>query len=782
MALKTKAPSPVGESVHRVDALEKVTGEAVFADDYQFGSGLLYGRVVRSPHPHALIKNVDVSKAREFPGVRAVVTGEECEERFGLYLKDRYIFCRERARFVGDPVVGVVATTEAIAEEACQLVEIEYEVLEPVLDPVLGVRSDASIIHPKLGEYGVANFIQPQPGTNIANLFKVRKGDVESAWSECDVIVEREFKVPHIQHVPIEPHVAIAQVDNSGEITLWSSSQSPFAQRNLIAEAMGISQGNIRVIAPYVGGGFGSKAGLSAEGTAVIMAMRVPGQPVKVRLTREEEFYCAFVRQGLIAKTKVGAKKDGEILAMKTEYFWDAGAYTEYGVNITRASGYSSTGPYRIPNVEADSYCVYTNHPVGGPMRGFGMPEIHWGIEQIMDMVADELDMDKVTFRLKNCIQGGEENVTGMVMHPIGLSECIDKAAEAIQWGEDAPPSAPYMRRGKGLAIAWKAPAMPPNAGSSAWVKFNEDATVMVGVGGQEIGQGTFTVMAQIVAGVLGIPLEWVRISTPLDTKYSPYEWQTVASRLTWSMGNAVMRAAGDARRQILETAAEHWGEDASDLDIRDGVIVSYRSEETMPLKNMVVYGLPLPDDQGWRGGPIIGHGRFMPTYVTSLDNETGQGKRAVVHYTTGCQAVDLEVDTRTGHITILRVASAFDVGKAINPDQVRAQMEGGVVQGASSAIFECLRLKDGVPQNPSFTDYRIATSVDTPGEIIPIIVEVPQDDGPWGARGIGEHPMIPTAPAIANALADAIGVRILELPLSAEKVYLTLQDEKAES
>ena len=247
-------------------------------------------------------------------------------------------------------------------------------------------------------------------------------------------------------------------------------------------------------------------------------------------------------------------------------------------------------------------------------------------------------------------------------------------------------------------------------------------------------------------------------------------------------MGNAVMRAAGDARRQILETAAEHWGEDASDLDIRDGVIVSYRSEETMPLKNMVVYGLPLPDDQGWRGGPIIGHGRFMPTYVTSLDNETGQGKRAVVHYTTGCQAVDLEVDTRTGHITILRVASAFDVGKAINPDQVRAQMEGGVVQGASSAIFECLRLKDGVPQNSSFTDYRIATSVDTPGEIIPIIVEVPQDDGPWGARGIGEHPMIPTAPAIANALADAIGVRILELPLSAEKVYLTLQDEKAES
>ncbi|MBN1286974.1 MAG: xanthine dehydrogenase family protein [Anaerolineae bacterium] len=771
--------SPVGESVTRIDALEKVTGEAQFADDIQFGPGLLYGRVARSPHPHAQIKGIDVGEALALPGVKAVVTGDDAGGKIGLYLKDRYTFCRDRVRYVGDPVAGVVAASEEIAEQACKLIRVEYEVLEPVLDPLRGAEPDAPVLHPDLGEYEVANFIFPRPGTNISNHFKIRKGDVDAAWPQCDVVVERAFRVPHVQHVPIEPHVAVAQVDRSGQITLWTSSQSPFAQRNLIAESLGISQSQVRVISPYVGGGFGSKAGVSMEALAVVMAQKVPGRPVKMRLTREEEFFCAFVRQGLVAKTQAGATKDGKLLAMKTEYYWDAGAYTEYGVNITRASGYSSTGPYEIPNVWADSYCVYTNHPVGGPMRGFGMPEIHWGIEQIMDLVAEELNMDKVEFRKKNCVREGSIIVTGSKMHPTGLLECIDKAAQAIDWGKDEPASAPHKRRGKGLAIMWKAPAMPPNPGSSAWVRFNEDATLTVGIGGQEIGQGTFTVAAQMAAAVLGVPFEWVRISAPLDTRYSPYEWQTVASRLTWSMGNAIVAAAQDTRRQILELAAEHWGENIDDLDIKDGVVVSYQSEESLPLKDMVVYGLPKPNDQGWRGGPIIGHGKFMPTYVTGLDPETGQGPRSVVHYTTGCQAVDLEVDTETGQITVLRVAAAYDVGKAINPDQVRAQIEGGVVQGLSTALFESIRFgEDGAPQNPSFVDYRIATVVDMPLKIIPLIVEVPQDDGPWGARGVGEHSMVPTAPAIANAVAAALGVRILDMPLTAEKVFLALEEK----
>jgi CO/xanthine dehydrogenase Mo-binding subunit len=770
----------VGQSVSRVDAFEKVTGAALFTDDIQFGPALLYGRVLRSPHAHALIKQVDASKALALPGVRAVVTGTDTPGFIGLYLKDRHIFCTDRARYVGDPVAGVVATSEEVAEEALRLIEVEYEELPAVFDPIAAIQPGAPLLHPDLGSYDVVPFILPRPGTNISNHFKVRKGDVAAAWPRCDAVVEATYRVPHIQHVPLEPHVAVARWSPSGEVTLWSSTQSPFAQRDLIAQALGISQGDMRVVGPYVGGGFGSKAGVSMEALAVVMARKVPGRPVKVRMTREEEFFCTFVRQGLIARVKIGGTKAGQILALQVEYYWDAGAYTEYGVNITRATGYSSTGPYAIPNVHTDSYCVYTNHPVGGPMRGFGMPEIHWSIEQSVDRLATALAVDPLALRLQNCVKGGDIIVTGMKMHPVGLSECLQKAAQGIAWGKVEPASAPHKRRGKGLAACWKAPAMPPDAASEAWVRFNEDGTVSVGLGGQEIGQGVFTVAAQMAAEALGVPLEWVRISSPVDTRYSPYEWQTVASRLTWSLGNALCAAAQDARQQIFAAVGRYWDEDPGSLDVVDGEVISYLSERSLPLPKLVIHGLPLPDG-GWAGGPILGRGRFMPTYVTDLDPETGQGERAVVHYTVGCQAVDLEVDTETGQVEILRLAAAYDVGKAINPDQVRAQMEGGVVQGASSALLEALQLEQGRPRNASLVDYRIATAVDTPRQILASIVEVPQDDGPWGARGVGEHPMIATAPAIANALYDALGIRFNDMPVTAESIYLAWEERNRE-
>ncbi len=770
-------PSPVGESKPRVDAREKVTGAAVFADDFQFGNALLHARIKRSPHPHALIKKLDISKAQALPGVKAVVTGEDFPGYIGLYLQDRYIFCRDRVRYVGDPVAGVAAETEEIAEKALELIEVEYEVLTPVVDPELGVRPEAPLLHPGLDKYSVVNFVFPEPGTNISNHFKIRKGDVEAAWLQCAAIVERKYRIPHIQHVPIETHVAIAKVDASGQITLWGSSQSPFAQRNLIAQALGLSQSAIRVIAPYVGGGFGSKAGVSMEALAVAIATKVKGRPVKLVLTREEEFYTAFVRQGLVAHFKMGCDKDGRLLAMENKFYWDGGAYTEYGVNVTRAAGYSSTGPYEVPNVKADSYCVYTNHPVGGPMRGFGMPEMHAGLEQCIDELAAEVGMDAVQFRKLNCLKSGSTLVTGGKMHPTGLPQCIEKVAEAIEWGKPSPASGPNKRRGKGIALMWKAPAMPPNAGSSAWVELTEDAMLNVGVGGQELGQGAFTVAAQMAAAALGVPYETVRVATPVDTRYSPYEWQTVASRLTWSMGNAVVNAARDVRRQVLDLVAEAWDEKPGDLDIVNGVVISYRTEKELPLKNLVIYGLPKPNDKGWRGGPILGRGNFMPSYVTGLDAETGQGERAVVHYTTGAQAVELEVDLETGRVEVLKGVSAFDVGRAINPEMVKAQMEGGFVQGLSSALFEQLQLKDGFVQNSSLVDYRIATVADIPEEMQAYIVEVPQDDGPWGARGIGEHSMVPTLPAIANAIHAAVGVRLEGPPFSAERVYLAMLD-----
>ncbi len=557
-------PHPIGENVPRVDAREKVTGAAIYADDIQFGPGLLFARIKRSPHPHALIKNIDISKALQLPGVKAVVTGEDFPGYLGLYIQDRFIFCRDRVRYIGDPVAGVAAVSEEIAEKALDLIEVDYELLPGVFDPIYGASKEAPLLHPDLGKYEVMNFIFPVPGTNISNHFKLRRGDPESAWKDCAAIVERSYRIPHIQHVPIEPHIAIARVDEDGKIKLWGSSQSPFAQRNLIAKALHTSQSDVQVIAPFVGGGFGSKAGVSMEALAVAIASKVRGRPVKLRLTREEEFYTAFVRQAMVAHFKMGCDSAGRLLAMENSYYWDGGAYTEYGVNITRASGYSCTGPYNVPNVHADSYCIYTNHPVGGPMRGFGMPEMHAGLEQCIDELAEQISMDKVAFRKLNCIKTGDTVVTGMTMHPTGLEQCITKAAEAIGWGQKDPPSAANKRRGKGIALMWKAPAMPPNAGSSSEVLLNEDGSVTVKVGGQEIGQGSFTIAAQIAAASLGVPYDWVRVTGPLDTDTSPYEWQTVASRLTWSMGNAVAAAARDARQQILDMVAESWGENAT--------------------------------------------------------------------------------------------------------------------------------------------------------------------------------------------------------------------------
>jgi CO/xanthine dehydrogenase Mo-binding subunit len=778
MTTKTKEKTTIiGKSLPRVDVHEKVLGAAIYADDIQFGNGLLFARIKRSPHPHALIKKIDTSKALALPGVKAAVTGDDFPRPIGLYLKDKCIFARGRVRFVGEAVAAIAAVSEEIAEKAVDLIEVEYEILPTVFDPVFGASPEAPVLHPDLGNYEVANFIFPVPGTNICNHFKIRKGDVESAWNECAAIVEHTFRVPHVQHVPIEPHVATAKVDINGKVTIWASSQSPFAQRNLIAKSLQISESDIRVIAPYVGGGFGCKAGVTMEAMPVALAMKVKGRPVKLRLTREEEFYTNFVRQGVVIKLKVGCDQSGNLLAMQNTMYWDGGAYAEYGVNITRAGGYSSTGPYDIPNVQTDSICVYTNHPIGGAYRGFGMSELHTAVDQAMDMLAEKIGLDPVEFHKRNCIQGGDKTSTGMTMHDTGIKECIEKAARAVNWGIDEPATAPNRKRGKGIAIMWKAPAMPPNAGSSATAKLNEDGTVTVEVGGQEIGQGTFTAMAQIAAESLGVPYESVRIAGPVDTQYSPYEWQTVASRLTWSMGNAVKNAALDAKKKIIDMVAEAWNEKPEDLDIQNGYVISFKTEESISLKNIVIYGINKPNDQGWIGGPVVGSGKFMPTYVTGLDKETGQGPRAVVHYTTGAQAVDLEVDMDTGQLHILKIVGAFDVGKAINPDLVKAQIEGGVVQGISSAIFEEMQLKEGVMRNPSFVDYRIATSVDIPDKIEAIIVENPQEDGPWGARGIGEHPMVPTIAALANAIYAAIGVRVTNPPLSAEKIYLAMLD-----
>ncbi len=643
-----KKTTIVGQSFPRVESNAKVTGAAQYVDDMQFGPNLLHGRLKRSTVPHAMITRIDTSKARALPGVRVVVTGQDYPGLTGLYLSDRPTFAVDRVRFVGEPVAGVAADTPELAELACELIEVEYEALPGVFDPEFGASAAAPLLHPDLMDYACAPFIFRQPGTNISNWFKVRKGDMDAGWAEAERIYEHTYRVPHVQHVPLETHAAVAQVDGNGKITLWSASQSPFAQRNLIAKSLGISHNKLRVITPYVGGGFGCKAGVSMEGACVVMALHAKGRPVKLVMSRAEEFTTTFVRQGLTAKLKMGMRADGRITAMQNTYYWDGGAYTEYGVNITRAAGYSSTGPYFVPNVHADSLCVYTNHPIGGAMRGFGMPEIHWAIEQHIDRMAEQLGLDPVQVRLLNCLKEGQETVTGMPMHATGLSQCIAKAAEALDWGQPSRPSGPGKRRGKGIAAMWKAPAMPPNPGSASTIRFNEDGTCLVNIGGVDMGQGTLTIAAQLAAEGLGIPIADVRVNT-VDTDYSPYEWQTVASRLTWSMGNAILRAADEAKTQIIQMVAEVWGEDPQDLDIIDGNVVSYVTEEFDPAQEHrglrhAEAGRHLGRRSRRRQGPLHAHLRHA---AGRRDRPGPAGRGAFHHRRAGCRGRDRRRDRR---------------------------------------------------------------------------------------------------------------------------------------
>jgi CO/xanthine dehydrogenase Mo-binding subunit len=522
-----------------------------------------------------------------------------------------------------------------------------------------------------------------------------------------------------------------------------------------------------------VGGGFGCKAGTTLEGIAIPLSQRLIGRPVKLTFTREEDMVCTFVRQGCHAKIKTGVRKDGRIVAEENTFYWEGGAYTEYGVNITRAGGYASTGPYDIPNVKADSYCLYTNQPVGGPYRGFGMSEIHFAIEQNLDMVAHKMGIDPVEFRRINALRDGGYTVTSQELHNVGLLKCIDHAAEDIVWGEKPKASAPHKVRGKGIACMYKAPSMPNNAGSSAVIKINEDATANLLISAIDMGQGAYTVLSQIAAEVLTIPVSSISVIAG-DTDCTPYEWQTVASRTTYCCGSSVKRAAEDARSQLLELGAIGLGLPEEDVDLKDACVVSkIYPDRRIPIKDLAT-GLTMPDGSGVHG-PIIGRGAFIPPNVRDTDRETGQGEKPVAFWTFGCQAAEIEIDTETGQIEVIRIAAAYDMGKAINPQLVRAQIEGGIVQGIGCALLEQLVMKEGRVLNPSFTDYKIPAVSDVPKMVIKL-VEVPETTGPYGARGVGEAAMVPTAPAIANAIYDALGVRINTLPLTPEKVLSALK------
>jgi len=775
--MKQKEYTNIGKPEIRIDGREKISGAALYTEDIEYGPDLLFAEIVESPYAHALIKSIDTSEAEKYPEVIAVVTGKDFPYKFGLYMQDRFIFAQDRVRFIGEQVAAVVARSPEVARRAAKLVKVEYEKLAPVLDQMEAVKEDADLIHEDLENYKHVPWFFPKPKSNIAHWRKIRKGDTEKGFQDAHYVLDDTYDVPRYSHAAIEYHVAVGKYDNGGRLTIWASSQSPHTQRHIFAEALkplGIRHSDVRVIAPHVGGGFGSKAGVTMEILAAAIATKVQGHPVKIMWSREREFYNTYQRLGVKAKLKIGVDKSGKITALAHQLFWDAGAYVEYGANVVNAVGLSAIGPYRIDNVSIDSVCVYTNLPPGGAYRGFGYSEFLFGLESHMTRIAKKLGMDPIEIRRVNGIRVNDRTAYGAKMNPNGLYKCIDEVKAAIGWDEEHKSDDPNKVIGRGFSLLWKAPAMPPNSSSACFLKFNEDASLNLLVSGMDIGQGYLTVMAQIAGEVLGIPTNKIRTENP-DTDRNPYEWQTVASHVTWSSGNAVKKAALDAREQIFDLVvrAKHLPKDTLYLE-DEKVKCTQNPDFELPLKDFVIDGI-IQKDGTYKGGPILGRGMFLPEFSTAMSNpETGQGGHPNVHYTVGAAAILLEIDKQTGKMRVLKVAEAIDAGKALNPSLAKGQIVGGLVQGLATILYEDMRYDEtGRLLNPNFTDYKIPTAKDTPDVIIPIIVEVPQPDGPYGARGIGEQTMLPAAPMVANAVEDALGVRITSMPITAEKVAM---------
>ena len=775
----------VGTDVPRVEVADKLTGSALYASDMVLPA-MLHAKIKSSPYARAKILGIDTSKAERLVGVHAILVGKELDYKLGLYVVDKDILAKDVVRHYGEAVAAVAAETLEIAARAVELIEVEYEPLPPVLNHVDALADDAPRVHPDLGSYEyVEAAFTPHPGTNIANLTKLRKGDVEKGFAESEWVVEREYTNPSVQHVPMETHVCIVEWKVGDDVTIWSSAQSPFTVRSLFCYAFKLPLNKVRVVVPHVGGGFGGKAGIHLEPLVACLSRKAGGRPVKLQATREEEFSLLPCRSALTYRIKTGVREDGTIVAQQMTMFWDAGAYADYAVNVTRASGYSAAGPYEIPNAWLDAYTIYTNKPYGTAYRGFGHVEFFWGLERHMELVANAIGMDPLEFRRKNLLHPGSTTLTGEVIseHTGNPLKCLDEAAAAIGYGNLTTDEAEYERRtghkiGKGVATLHKAPAMPPFTGTATVVKMNSDGTVLVNLSLTEIGQGSATALAQIAAERLRFPIEKVKVTIEKDTDRDPYDWQTVASKGLILSGNATILACDDLLRHAYADAARVLRADVVDLDHdADKVFLRHRPEEAVTFAALSV-GFAFPNGNAI-GGPLVGVGRYVAQGLSNLDKETGQGLPAL-DWTYGAHGVIVDVDPQTGEFSILKIASVFDVGKAINPGLVRGQCIGGMMQGLGTALCEgYIYDQQGRLLNPSFTDNKIPTAKDLPDVVESIVVETPQLDGPFGARGVGEHPMISVAPAIGNAIRQATGVELLHMPIRAEDVWRAMGDKE---
>ncbi len=741
----------LGKSVQKIDALEKATGEAKFGGDI-YVPGMLFGKILRSRFSHARILNIDYSKAEKLPGVKAVVTWEDAPDiRIGFYTDDWRFFAKDKVRYLGDVVAAVAATDLDIASEALELIQVDYEEIPAVFDPFEAMKPGAPLVHEEVPN-------------NIACRRKIRKGNPDRAFASSYHVFEDTFKTQMVEHCSIETHAAVALFDHSGKLTIWSSTQAPFNNRLILARGLQIPLNRLRIITTHVGGAFGGKQDLMVEPSCALLAKK-SGRPVRIAVEREEEFIASTVRHPYTLTYKTAVDQQGKILARKIDIVQDMGAYNDLGEAVLRYAAVLASGPYNIEHIWVNALAVYTNQQVGGVMRGVGVNQTTFAGESQLDMIAQEMGMDPFEFRLQNALKDGDITANGQICTGIGFRETLKAVAKRSGY------KSRRNRRNHGFGLA----CMIYTCGtggrhdySSAVVRMNEDGTVGLMVGAPDVGQGCRTTLAQICAQELGIRYEDVWVDQP-DTDHSPVDlFGANASRITYITGNAVKSAAAEAKKRLLEGASEKWEAAIQDLLIVDSQIyVKGVSKPLGGIKDLVMeMHRPL-------GQTIVTSGTYH-TPGEPIDEETGQSQFIPV-YTFATQLAEVEVDPETGLVSVLNVWSAHDVGKTVNPVNVEGQVEGGVQMGLGFALSEEIVRDQGHTLNASFRDYKMFTAMDMP-RIIPIIVEVPEPLGPYGARGVAESTTIPTAAAIANAVANAIGVRIKELPLSPERVLAAIK------
>ncbi len=748
----------VGKSVRRTDILDKVLGRSKYADDLEFPN-ILYAKLLRSKFPHARIINIDISEAESLSGVKSIITAEDVPvNTFGIQFKDQVILASDKVRYLGDPVVAVAAESVDIAEEAIELINIEYEELPGIFLPQEALKAGAPKVH---------------DGGNLCAYRKIRSGDVEKGFKISDEIIEDSFSTQKIQHCHIEPRAGIAIFDANRKLTIWSSLPVTFVAQTELARVLSLPITKVRIIQTECGGSFGGRNEISLEPYIALLAMRTR-RPVKMVWSREEEFIGSTTRHSFNFEYKTGVKKDGSLIAREVRMISDTGAYSSFGESALTKACILACGPYTIPNIKVDGYSAFTNNPVGGAMRGFGAPQAFAAEETHMDNIASHLGIDPITLRLKNAVKIGDRTATGQILHSVGLTETIKKAAESARWNDhrrrEDRIKVSSIKRGKGIACMFYPVGLTEKQNASAAIiKVNVDGTMNVYIGALDVGQGSRTVLAQIAAEEMGIPFGNVSIVTG-DTDYDPYDFGSCASRVTYATGNAVRFAVAKAKKILLEVAAEMLNVNTDALETNDGMIYVKRAPQKCTSMSQVVSICQK------RGKPITTTASFNPPNM-QLDPETGQGNPYPT-YVYATQIADVSVNEQTGLVKVLKIVAAHDVGKAINPALVRGQIIGGIGFGLGQALMENMVLTQGRNMNPNFLDYLIPASVDMP-DVETIIIEEYEPTGPFGAKGVAEPSSVPTIPAILNAIYDAVGVRINDLPVTPEKVLKALKEKR---